>query len=91
MTDTRRYRVEIERSVGKSFRRLPKDLLRRLLAAVHALADEPRPPGSRKLVGYDNLYRVRVGDWRIIYQIYDDKLIVLVIEVGPRASIYRRL
>ncbi len=91
MTDTRRYQVEIDRAVEKSFRRLPKDLLRRLITAMDTLADEPRPPGSRKLVGYENLYRVRVGDWRIIYQIHDDRLVVLVIEIGPRGSIYRSL
>ncbi len=91
MTDTRRFQVEIERTVEKGLRRLPKDLLRRLLAAMHALADEPRPPQSKKLVGYENLYRVRVSDWRIIYQIHDDRLIVLVIEIGPRGSVYRRL
>lgn len=91
MTDTRRYQVEIDRPVEKSFRRLPRDLLRRLIAAMDKLADEPRPAGSRKLVGYENLYRVRVGDWRILYQIHDDRLVVLVIEIGPRGSVYRNL
>lgn len=55
------------------------------------MAKEPRPHGFTKLSGYENLYRIRVGDWRISYAIEDDALIVLVIEIKPRGDAYRNL
>lgn len=91
MTDRRRYRVEMERSVERNFRRLPRDLVARLLKAIRSLEENPRPPGCRKLTEHNDTYRIRVGDWRIIYRIRDDRLIVLVIEVGPRGGVYRHL
>jgi mRNA interferase RelE/StbE len=69
--------------------RLPKDLLQRIWSAIRVLAQAPRPVGCKKLVGYDNLYRVRVGEWRISYAIEDDRLIVLILEVAPRGGAYR--
>jgi mRNA interferase RelE/StbE len=59
--------------------------------AIRSLADDPRPPGCKRLSGHDALYRIRVGDWRIIYAIEDDKLIVLIVEIGPRGRVYRGL
>ena len=56
-----------------------------------SLAEEPRPAGCKKLRGYENLYRLRVGDWRLIYAIEDDQLVVLIIEVAPRGEAYRNL
>jgi mRNA interferase RelE/StbE len=53
------------------------------------LADDPHPANSRKLEGYHDLYRLRVGDWRIIYQVDKDQLLILVLEVGSRGEIYR--
>ena len=91
MTDRRRYRVEMERSVERNFCRLPRNLIAKLLKAIRSLEENPRPPGCRKLTGRNDTYRIRVGDWRIIYQIHDDRLIVLVIEVGPRGGVYRHL
>jgi mRNA interferase RelE/StbE len=58
--------------------------------AIDALRLEPRPHGSKKLVGEDNLYRIRTGDYRIIYQVRDKQLIILVIAIGNRRDIYRR-
>jgi mRNA interferase RelE/StbE len=89
--NTRRYRVEIERDAAKALRRLPKNLLGRIRAAIWDLADDPRPPGYIKLAGFEDLYRIRVGDWRIIYTIEDERLLVLVVEIGPRGSVYRVL
>lgn len=85
------YQVIIARHAEKSLRRLPKDLLKRINRAILELAQNPRPSGCKKLVGYENLYRSREGDWRIIYAIEDDRLIVLVLEVSPRGSAYRNL
>ncbi|HFD40370.1 MAG TPA: type II toxin-antitoxin system RelE/ParE family toxin [Anaerolineae bacterium] len=87
----RRWRVQVLRRPQKVLRRLPKNLLQRIREAIWSLADDPRPPGCVKLVGYDNLYRLRVGDWRIIYAVEDDQLIILVIEIAPRGGVYERL
>ena len=85
------YRVEIERSAERIMKRLPRDVLRRLRIAIKALGADPRPHGHKKLSGYENLYRIRVGQWRISYAIEDDQLIVLVIEIAPRGGAYRNL
>lgn len=87
----RRWRVQTERQVERALRRLPKPLLARIRAAIASLADEPRPHGYRKLVGFENLYRIRVGDWRIVYAIEDELMIILIVEVSPRGDAYRGL
>ena len=85
----RHWQVIIDRQPERVFRRLPKPLLQRIREKISSLATDPRPPSCKKLVGHDNLYRVRVGDWRISYAVEDDRLIVLVIEVAPRSGAYR--
>ena len=57
--------------------------------AIQTLAEEPRPPGCIKLAGYEDEWRIRVGDWRVIYRIDDGKLVVLVVTLGPRGGVYR--
>lgn len=64
-------------------------MARRVVARLEALAEEPRPHGCRKLRGQDDLYRIRIGDYRAIYSIVDNRLIVLVVAVGHRRDIYR--
>jgi mRNA interferase RelE/StbE len=87
-TTERRWEILLHRRAEKVLRRLPQDTLRRIDRAITALATNPRPPGCKKLAGYQNLYRVRVGDWRISYAVEDDRLIVLVLEVAPRGGAY---
>jgi len=87
----RRYTVIVERQAEKTLRRLPKEVLSRVDRLLMSLAEEPRPAGCKKLRGYENLYRLRVGDWRLIYAIEDDQLVVLIIEVAPRGEAYRNL
>lgn len=91
MADEARYRIQVERQAERMLRRLPKDLLERLRAAIRGLATQPRPDDCKKLVGYANLYRVRVGDWRIVYAIEDDALLVLILDISPRGDAYRNL
>ncbi len=86
-----KYEIIFTRRAEKVLHRLPQDLARRLDRAILALGNNPRPSGYRKLAGEDDLYRIRIGDWRIVYAIEDDNLIVVVVEVGPRSSIYRDL
>lgn len=92
MSETRRrYTVIVERQVDKVLRRLPQDVLHRVDRLLLNLADEPRPAGCKKVKGNDSLYRLRIGDRRLIYAIEDDKLVVLVIELAPRGQVYRDL
>ena len=66
-------------------------MIKRVDTRILALAENPRPPGVEKLVGPESFYRVRVGDYRIIYQIEDDRFIVLVIRIRHRREVYRSL
>ena len=83
------YQVIIHRKAEKILKRLNGDVLERIRRTIRGLASEPRPVGVKKMTGYDNLYRVRVGDWRIIYTIEEARLIVLVLEISTRGSAYR--
>ena len=69
-------------AIGDKRLRLP------LERAIQALADDPRPPECVKLVGYKDEWRVRVGDWRIVYRIEGDGLVVLVVWIGPRGEVH---
>jgi mRNA interferase RelE/StbE len=89
MTEGKRYIIELTSEVEKALQRLPKNVVVRIDRAISSLAVNPRPHGYKKLVGIDNDYRLRVGDYRIIYSIEDDRLLVLVIDVGHRKDIYR--
>lgn len=90
MTGTQ-WRIIIHRKAEKMLKRLDGDILVRVRAAIRELASEPRPNGVKKLAGYENFFRIRVGDWRIIYAIEDDQLIVLVLEISTRGGAYRDL
>ena len=85
----RQYTVIVERQAEKALRRLPGELLSRVDRLITSLSEEPRPAGGKKLKGYDHLYRLRAGDWRLIYAVEDAVLIVLVIEIAPRDKAYR--
>ena len=83
------HKVLISPAARRDLKRIRGPERRRIAAAIDGLADDPRPHGAAKLVGEDQLYRVRVGDYRIIYTVEDDRLIVLVVRVGHRKEIYR--
>ena len=83
------YRIEIKRSARKALLALPAYMQRRVGDAIDGLASEPRPPGVRKLIGSDTLYRVRVGDYRVVYEIHDDRLVIVVVKLGHRREVYR--
>ena len=86
-----RYRIEVQQSAEKVLRRLPRDLKERVTGAIFSLETNPRPPGAIPLKGQYNTWRIRVGDWRIIYTIEDERLVVLVVKIGPRGDVYRNL
>ena len=84
-----RYRVLLERAVEKELARLSDKNHDQIIAAIQALAVNPRPTGCRKLVGTRNDWRIRVGDYRVIYEIADDIRVVRVNRVRHRREVYR--
>jgi mRNA interferase RelE/StbE len=85
-----RYQVLVARRAVKVLAGLQRRDQQRIRAAIDLLADEPRPPGAAAMVGESNTYRVRVGDYRIVYEVLDDRLIVHVVRIGHRRDVYRR-
>ena len=77
------WQITLARQPQKVLRKLPKELLQRIDIQFAVLAKNPRSAGCKKLSGFDNLYRVRVGDWRISYAIEEQQLVILVLEVAP--------
>ena len=84
------YRIEIAPAAVRQLRKLDPTARRRVQAAIELLADQPRPSGATKPVGGDGEWRVRTGDYRIVYEVHDDVLLVLVVAVGHRRDIYQR-
>jgi mRNA interferase RelE/StbE len=82
------YRIEVLLAAVRSIRKLPPEAKRRIQAAVELLADDPRPPAAKKLTGRPE-WRVRTGDYRILYRIQDEILLVVVVDVGHRREIHR--
>ncbi len=83
-----KYAVEIAPVVDRQLQRFPKPDKRKILSKIESLASEPRPYGYKELVGFKGFYRVRVGNYRIVYNIFDDILIVSVIKVANRRDAY---
>ena len=83
------YTIAIDPAAARELKKLDPELLRAFIALIDGLADEPRPPGAKKLKGSKSSYRVRVGDHSVLYQITDKKLLVVVVRVGHRRDVYR--
>jgi mRNA interferase RelE/StbE len=81
------YRIELRPAAVRALRKLDPQMRRRVQGAIALLAQDPRPPGARALQGRPGL-RVRVGDYRIIYTIADDVLLVVIVQLGHRRDIY---
>lgn len=85
----RQYRILYARSAAKAIKKLDRTTAKRITEAISNLAKDPRPAGSIKLAGGDGERRIRVGDYRVIYKVEDDQLIVIVLKAGHRRSIYQ--
>ncbi|HPD75608.1 MAG TPA: type II toxin-antitoxin system RelE/ParE family toxin [Methanoregulaceae archaeon] len=85
------YSLNIKKSVEKDLRKIPKDFLPAIFEQIEQLAVDPLPHGSHKLASAENLYRIRVGDYRVIYQVLQDPREVTVIFIRHRSSAYRGL
>ena len=84
------YRIAISSAAARQLRKLDAQARRRIQAAIDLLSENPRPAGAKILVGGGGEWRVRTGNYRIIYELNDDALLVLVLAVGHRRQIYRR-
>ncbi len=84
-----RYSIEISRTAEKQLEKLNRDDQRRVGRAILALADDPHPQGSRKLTGYDDVFRIRVGRYRVLYSISGKTLIIIILKIGHRKDVYR--
>ena len=83
-----RYTVTLERGPQRALDSLRGDIYHRIIEALRGLADNPRPHGVKKLKGCRDYWRIRVGDYRIIYTIQDDRLLVTVLRIGNRRDVY---
>lgn len=84
------YSVDFTRSAAKGFKSLPVKEQERISKIVDGLADMPRPSQARSLKGYDDLLRIRSGNYRLIYRVEEDVVAVLVIAIGHRKDVYRK-
>ena len=82
------YKIYFKESVEKDFRTIPKKDLQKILSRIEALAKDPKPPGHEKLTGQER-YRLRQGQYRIIYSVRDKELTVWVVKIGHRKDVYR--
>lgn len=85
-----RYEVRFKPAAAKELAKLPRDVQRRLAPKIDGLAANPRPAGAEKLSG-QGAWRIRVGDYRVLYAVEDRVLLVLVIHIGNRREVYERL
>ncbi|MGH8605266.1 MAG: type II toxin-antitoxin system RelE family toxin [Gammaproteobacteria bacterium] len=85
------YRIEWKQSAQKELRHLQKDILARVFQAVTALSHEPMPTGARKLSGAERLYRLRIGDYRIIHFVHGAERVIEIVRVRHRRDVYRNL
>jgi mRNA interferase RelE/StbE len=84
------YRLEWRRSTKKDLRRIASAHIPKIIAAAERLADDPFPTGHVKLSGSEHSYRIRVGDYRILYDVYSGRLVIEVIKVGHRKHVYEK-
>lgn len=84
------YRVEFTTAAARQVRKLPRPARDRVLEAISGLREDPRPPAAKKLVGEQTAWRVRFGDYRVIYDVFDGELVVTVVRAGHRRDVYDR-
>ena len=83
------YRIEVSATAERQIKKLGREDQIRVVRAVQALANEPRPSGCRKLQGYDDVYRIRIGRYRTLYSIDGRRIIITVLKVAHRRDVYR--
>jgi mRNA interferase RelE/StbE len=84
-----RYRIEFSSEAELQFKKIPKELQIRLKHRIDTLAENPFPRGVKKLSAEENIYRLRIGDYRIIYQVQGSALLIFILKLGHRKNVYR--
>ena len=82
------YEVKFSKKATKAYRKLPENVRFRIDQKIDYLRDTPRGHDTKKIAGHDNAYRTRVGNYGIVYEIEDEKLLVWILDVGARGSVY---
>ena len=85
------YRIEFTPRAEREFKSLDGSVRGRIKQRIDSLAEKPHPPGIKKIEGEEELYRLRVGDYRILYQVKEKTLLVLIVRIGHRREVYRRI
>ena len=83
------YKIVISSSAEKSLKKIQKKDVKHIVIAIERLAMHPFPVGSRKLSGYEKIFRIRIGKYRVIYEVEGQKLLILILKIGHRKDIYR--
>ena len=84
------YKIEWKHSAKKEIKRLPKQVIGKILSAVEQLPNNLHPVGSKKIIGTEHTYRLRIADYRVVYSIENEYLIIEIIRVGHRKDVYRK-
>jgi mRNA interferase RelE/StbE len=86
-----KYRIEVKRSAAKALKKIFKPEQKRIIKAIDNLAENLPNPDTTKMKGNNHFHKIRVGDYRIVYEIHDDILLILIIKIGHRKDVYRSL
>jgi mRNA interferase RelE/StbE len=84
-----KYRLEVTATAERQLKKIGREDRIRILRSISHLANEPRPDGCRKMSGYDAVYRIRAGDYRVIYEIDGKKIVIVILKIGHRKDVYR--
>jgi mRNA interferase RelE/StbE len=84
-----KYKIEVSATAERQLKKIRREDTIRILRSISLLADEPRPSGCRKLSGYDDIYRIRIGHYRVIYEIDGKRIIIVILKIGHRREVYR--
>lgn len=85
------YSIEWKSSAKKELRQLPKKAINNIITAVEKLPNNPHPTGSRKIIGTEHTYRQRMGDYRVVYSIENNRLVIEIVRVGHRKDVYKNI
>lgn len=85
------YKIEVKKSAAKALKKIPKSDRRRIIEKIDSLAENPPDPNITKMQGHNPFHKVRIGDYRIVYEINEGALVILIVKVGHRKDIYRNL
>ena len=83
------YRIEVSGTAERQLKKIRREDKVRILRAISLLASEPRPGGCKKMSGYDDIYRIRIGNYRVIYEIDGKRIVVVILKIGHRREVYR--